>query len=243
MNPPHEEHGGLPPRSEAEKSVYLVKHSEDMESKGRNLRFDSPPLVTDNGLTPQVYRTTHPTMLKIDNVLSPSEAFAYVSFDDGDSGESKGIPDQNFTEGPSQRKFLNGMQQGYITRNGIPIIMDDAEEEVKRTNPSKERPFNLSDLGGQRNTNRNTNSNNVFSFKQGDLDIHPSGYHSEFESSDILSSSGRQRYKEVEEDSGEDFFLWERKSKYGRKHSFFERKKCRIDILCYNVHFFFIKWD
>ncbi|KAK3740813.1 hypothetical protein RRG08_042797 [Elysia crispata] len=217
VNPPHEEHGGLPPRSEAEKSVYLVKHSEDMESKGRNLRFDSPPLVTDNGLTPQVYRTTHPTMLKIDNVLSPSEAFAYVSFDDGDSGESKGIPDQNFTEGPSQRKFLNGMQQGYITRNGIPIIMDDAEEEVKRTNPSKERPFNLSDLGGQRNTNRNTNSNNVFSFKQGDLDIHPSGYHSEFESSDILSSSGRQRYKEVEEDSGEDFFLWERKKETARK--------------------------
>ncbi|RUS84815.1 hypothetical protein EGW08_007430, partial [Elysia chlorotica] len=34
----------------------------------------------------------------------------------------------------------------------------------------------------------------------------------DFDSADILISSDRERYKDVEEDSGEDFYLWERKT-------------------------------
>ena len=217
MNPPNEEHELGPEHPETEQSVCLVQSSKNVEGDDGIVRFDSPPLSSEEeDTTPQVYRTVHPTMLRIDRVISPSEAFAYVSFDDGGSGDGRGSPHLKHSEGLSQRKFLNGKQQGYITSNGIPVIMDNAEEEVI-TNPSWDRLGHFNDL---RDPTSPSSAHNVFSCKQGSRDRHSPNYQREFMSADVLSNNIKERYSEMEEDSGEEFYLWERMSKYCKKRWF-----------------------
>ena len=50
--------------------------------------------------------------------MDQSEAFSYMSLEDNHDGEH---PQVHLTEG----------QQGYITNNGIPIILDNAEDDTK----------------------------------------------------------------------------------------------------------------
>ncbi|GFR97146.1 M-phase phosphoprotein 9 [Elysia marginata] len=216
VNPPHEEHGMGPSGNEAEKPVYLVQSSKEFETQGGDTKVNSSPLVENDNATPQVYRTTHPTMLRIDHVLSPSEAFAYVSFGDDGSGDGYCSPSQKHSDGSLQSKFLNSMQQGYITRNGIPVIMDNSEEEIYTSNRSKSHDD--LDLRGQKSRGSRYDQHPT-SWKEDTVHKIPSNFSKDLYSANFLTSTDNERYRKVEDYSGEDFYLWERKSKYEGKRT------------------------
>lgn len=204
VNPPHEEQGMAHFVDEAEKPVYLVQRGEKSSSQKRNLKPDSPlPVEDDDDHAPlDVYRTTHPTMLRVDNVLTPSEAFAYVSFDDDGSGDGQGSFNLKCSNHTSPRKFLNGMQQGYISRNGIPIIMDNAEDEVYKSGK----------ISKQSDQDWRSGNDVVYS---GNVRAHElqSKFAREFLSSNLHSSSVMEKYREVDDDDSDGhFYLWGRKT-------------------------------
>ncbi|GFO27644.1 M-phase phosphoprotein 9 [Plakobranchus ocellatus] len=229
VNSPSDGLGVEPKDREKGSSVYLVQTngSGDLPFGGASIRLESPFNVSaeeDTTTTPQLYRTTHPTTLRVDHVLSPSEAFAYMSFDDGENIEEHGRISANYSKDFPLGKSLDGKQQAYINQNGIPIIMDNAEVDVKTqpqrdlVKPSRDSEGSSGDAEAKDRLRRYLElhgqwaGNGPFMFAQSEEGSNVINVGRSVENgTGLQASSTEKRFREMNTDSGDEYYLWKKK--------------------------------